>query len=245
MPRGHIGVVFFFIWFRRNIILWPQDIYFVQGNEILCKGQYYWEKKEEIWFSPITKEPTPTKKSKKQRDNTKNATKNIDYTTIADRLRTVSWDLFIVKMEMQMNVVRMNTTWLFCSPKYTREYRSRFVFLLSLCKYSNYFLNSNHIILISFKCSPNFCIIAQSQKDSAPVTFEIKIQSGEVQFCNLFWPNSRNKCLFTQVFFRILKPSMQLWLFIYFHFQTVMNNSTDRNNQLQHEGLLQNAKGKD
>ena len=29
--------------------------------------------------------------SKKQRDNIKNATKNFDYTTITDRLRTVSW----------------------------------------------------------------------------------------------------------------------------------------------------------
>ena len=49
-----------------------------------------WEK-EEIWLSPMTEAPTPTEKSKKQRDNTKNATKNFDYTTIADRLRTVSW----------------------------------------------------------------------------------------------------------------------------------------------------------
>ena len=48
-----------------------------------------WEKKEEIWLSSVTKAPTPTDKSKKQRDNIKNATKNLDYTTIADRLRTV------------------------------------------------------------------------------------------------------------------------------------------------------------
>ena len=39
----------------------------------------------------MTEAPTPTEKSKKQRDNTENATKNFDYTTIADRLRTVSW----------------------------------------------------------------------------------------------------------------------------------------------------------
>ena len=37
------------------------------------------------------KRPTLTEKSKKQRDNIKNATKNFDYTTIADRLRTFSW----------------------------------------------------------------------------------------------------------------------------------------------------------
>ena len=39
----------------------------------------------------MTKDPTPKEKFKKQRDNIKNATKNFDYTTIADRLRTVSW----------------------------------------------------------------------------------------------------------------------------------------------------------
>ena len=42
------------------------------------------EKKEEIWLFPMTKAPTPTKKSKMQRDNTKNATK----TSITQRLRT-------------------------------------------------------------------------------------------------------------------------------------------------------------
>ena len=39
----------------------------------------------------MTKDPTPTEKSKKQHDNKKNATKTFDYTTTADRLRTVSW----------------------------------------------------------------------------------------------------------------------------------------------------------
>ena len=38
----------------------------------------------------MTNAPTLTEKSKKQRDN-KNATKKFDYTTIADRLGTVSW----------------------------------------------------------------------------------------------------------------------------------------------------------
>ena len=47
------------------------------------------EKREEIWLSPMTKAPTPTEKSKKQR-HIKNATKNFDYKTIAGRLRTVS-----------------------------------------------------------------------------------------------------------------------------------------------------------
>ena len=39
----------------------------------------------------MTKAPTLTEKSKKERDNTKNATNNFDYTTISDRLRTASW----------------------------------------------------------------------------------------------------------------------------------------------------------
>ena len=45
----------------------------------------------------MTEALTPTEKSKKQRDNTKNATKNFDYTTIADRLRTVArnWKMFV------------------------------------------------------------------------------------------------------------------------------------------------------
>ena len=38
----------------------------------------------------MTKTPSPTEKSKKQRDNTKSH-QNFDYTTIADQLRTVSW----------------------------------------------------------------------------------------------------------------------------------------------------------
>ena len=39
----------------------------------------------------MTKTPTPTEQSKKQRDNIKTPPKNYDYTTISDRLRTVSW----------------------------------------------------------------------------------------------------------------------------------------------------------
>ena len=38
----------------------------------------------------MTKAPKTTEKSKKQRDNIKR-NQNFDYTTIEDRLRTVSW----------------------------------------------------------------------------------------------------------------------------------------------------------
>ena len=47
-------------------------------------------KKEEIWLSPMTKAPPLAEMIKGQNENTKNATK-IDYTAVADRLRTVSW----------------------------------------------------------------------------------------------------------------------------------------------------------
>ena len=42
------------------------------------------EKKEEIWLSPVTKTPTPTDQSKKQRDNIKTPPK----TLITQLLRT-------------------------------------------------------------------------------------------------------------------------------------------------------------
>ena len=51
----------------------------------------WYAKKEEIWLSPMTKARAPTEKFQKQRANTNHTTKNFDYTTIADRLRTVSW----------------------------------------------------------------------------------------------------------------------------------------------------------
>ena len=45
---------------------------------------YLYEKKEEIWLSPVTKTPTPTEQSKKQRDNMKTPPK----TLITQLLRT-------------------------------------------------------------------------------------------------------------------------------------------------------------
>ena len=54
-----------------------------------------WEKQEEIWLRQMTKAPTPSPypdiKIQKATWQHKNATKNFDYTTIADRIRTVSW----------------------------------------------------------------------------------------------------------------------------------------------------------
>ena len=42
----------------------------------------------------MTKALTPTKMSKGQKDNRKNATKKFDYTAVTDRLRTVSWSTY-------------------------------------------------------------------------------------------------------------------------------------------------------
>ena len=39
----------------------------------------------------LTQSPTPTEKSRKLRDNIKNATKNFNYTTIADRQQLPNW----------------------------------------------------------------------------------------------------------------------------------------------------------
>ena len=63
----------------------------VKAEQMQFKQLTLKEKKEEIWLSPMTQAPTPTEKSKKQRDNTKTPPKNFDYTTITDRLSTVSW----------------------------------------------------------------------------------------------------------------------------------------------------------
>ena len=53
-------------------------------NQDGCPGLWLVEKKEEIWLSPVTKTPTPTEQSKKQRDNIKTPPK----TLITQLLRT-------------------------------------------------------------------------------------------------------------------------------------------------------------
>ena len=47
-------------------------------------------KKKEIWLCPMTKTPIPTENSKTNGQH-KNATKNFDYTTIADRSYYITW----------------------------------------------------------------------------------------------------------------------------------------------------------
>ena len=84
----------------------------------------------------MTKAPTPTEKSEKQRENIKNATKNFDYTTIADSLRTVSWSnsshsTGVVKsvyerstcqltLQYSLNIVQLDPT------RYQRKFLSKY-----------------------------------------------------------------------------------------------------------------------
>ena len=42
-----------------------------QEKKWIWQWLFVWEKKEEIWLNPVTKTPTPTEQSKKQRDNIK------------------------------------------------------------------------------------------------------------------------------------------------------------------------------
>ena len=63
----------------------------------------------------MTKAPTPTEKSKKQRDNIKNATKNFHYKTIADRIKTGSWSnnshpSGVVKLVYERSTFPLTTT---------------------------------------------------------------------------------------------------------------------------------------
>ena len=58
----------------------------------------------------MTKAPTATDKSKKVRDNRKNASKNFDYTTIADRLRTVSHPTSVVKPVYKRSTFSLTAT---------------------------------------------------------------------------------------------------------------------------------------
>ena len=64
-------------------LIFVSPFYFKQNTTL------YWlhvEKKEEMWLSPMIKDPTPAEMSKGQSENTNNATKKFDYTAVADRL---------------------------------------------------------------------------------------------------------------------------------------------------------------
>ena len=50
----------------------------IRKNNGLFHDNFFKEKKEEIWLSPMTKAPKPTEMSKGQSDNTNNATKKFD-----------------------------------------------------------------------------------------------------------------------------------------------------------------------
>ena len=80
---------FFFVWFGKYF---TQLLSMTQGCHDFHQRSYRLGqmKKEEIWLSPMTKPNQPTEKSKSN-VITRKRHKNFDYTTIADRLRAVSW----------------------------------------------------------------------------------------------------------------------------------------------------------
>ena len=53
---------------------WKNEIFTI--FEFQRKCLIFEEKKDEIWLNPVTKTPTPTKQSKKQRDNIKTPPKD-------------------------------------------------------------------------------------------------------------------------------------------------------------------------
>ena len=69
---------------------WSKRARSIATPVIFIDLQYFFfrEKMEEIWLSPMTKAPTPTEKATWQHQKRH---QNFDYTTIADRLRAVSW----------------------------------------------------------------------------------------------------------------------------------------------------------
>ena len=75
-----------FLTFSYNYCVCPCDTVKMLSSFLLIA-----EKKDEIWLSPNTNARTPTNESKKATWQHNNATNNFDYTTIADRLKTVSW----------------------------------------------------------------------------------------------------------------------------------------------------------
>ena len=78
--------IFFFFFWGGGVHRSVRPSFYLFYLYILSK---VFREKEKILLSPMTKALTSTEKSQKQRDNTKNATKTFDYTTIVDRLRTV------------------------------------------------------------------------------------------------------------------------------------------------------------
>ena len=74
--------------FRKNPMRWSDRCRI--SPYLMTSKVFNKRKRELIRLNPLTKALTPTENSKKQSDNTKRHI-NFDYTTVADRLRTVSW----------------------------------------------------------------------------------------------------------------------------------------------------------
>ena len=71
--------------------------------------------KERDLTQSYDKSPYTNRKTQKKRDNTQNANKNVDYTTITDRLRMVSWGndshpTVLVKLVNGIPILPLTTT---------------------------------------------------------------------------------------------------------------------------------------
>ena len=79
------------------------------------------DKKEEIYLSPLTKSPTPTEIKKVE--TTQNAAKILDYTAIADRLRTISLSHYSHRPGVVNLVYGLNLP----TPRNSREIKRTFI----------------------------------------------------------------------------------------------------------------------
>ena len=80
-------IICLFLYLSMCKVLFLIELY-IRWNSSLY-NMYREEKKEEIWLNPMTKNPYTHRKIKKATRQHNNAIKNFDYTTNADRLRTV------------------------------------------------------------------------------------------------------------------------------------------------------------
>ena len=83
-------------WCLQNACVVKTTVISIGGGAFLSnilkieRKRHYYKRKGRHLTQSYEKAPTPTEKSKKQSDNTKTPPKNFDYTTIADRFKTVS-----------------------------------------------------------------------------------------------------------------------------------------------------------
>ena len=108
-------------------LLWPWKVHRPSSwslllSELALKLKVFflfffkWEKKEEIWLCPVTKTPTPTEQSKKQRDNIKTPPKTWLFWVVlnilsTNELKKKSWVFLGFDPGASESGVRRSTNW--------------------------------------------------------------------------------------------------------------------------------------